>query len=123
MLHSARYLGAQYLLGLFSQHTRAIQVIDNSIPKLITILTLIFFFPIVAFISDMLSCRLFLITTRLAYAVYLTQFPIFFYNVGTTRHSGYYHFITSTVNVEYFIGIISFLYLSVFFLLFSGQFL
>lgn len=53
-----------------------------------------------AFISEILSCRLFLITTRLAYAVYLTQFPIFFYNVGTTRHSGYYHFFTSTVNEQ-----------------------
>lgn len=60
-------------------------------------------FPISAVISDILSCRLFLVTTRLAYAVYLTQFPIFFFNVGTTKHSGYYHFITSTVMIVYFI--------------------
>lgn len=52
-----------------------------------------------AIISDILSCRLFLITTRLAYAVYLTQFPIFFYNVGRVKHSGYYNFITSTVSL------------------------
>lgn len=55
--------------------------------------------PFAAIISDILSCRVFLITTRLAYAVYLTQFPIFFYNVGRTRHSDYYNFITSTVTL------------------------
>lgn len=54
---------------------------------------------IAAVISDILSCRIFLVTTRLAYAVYLTQFPIFFYNVGTTKHSGFYNFFTSTVIV------------------------
>lgn len=50
------------------------------------------------FITEALSFKGFLITTRLSYAVYLTQFPIFFYNVGTTRHSGYYQFPSSLVN-------------------------
>jgi len=27
---------------------------------------------------------------RIAYSVYLTQFPIFFYNIGTTRAAGSY---------------------------------
>lgn len=57
----------------------------------------IFFQLFLAIVSNILSCRLFLITTRIAYAVYLTQFPIFFYNVGTTRHSGYYSFLPSMV--------------------------
>lgn len=56
-----------------------------------------FEFVFLAIISEMLSCRLFLITTRIAYGVYLTQFPIFFYNVGTTRHAGYYNFIPTLV--------------------------
>lgn len=57
-------------------------------------------FSISDFISDLLSCRFFLITTRIAYAFYLTQFPIFFYNVGTTRHSGYFHFVTTPVSLH-----------------------
>nr|CAD7428548.1 unnamed protein product [Timema monikensis] len=41
-------------------------------------------------IGDLLRWKGFVVFTRVAYAVYLTQFPIFFYNVGTTRHSHYY---------------------------------
>lgn len=64
----------------------------------------IFFQLFLAIVSNILSCRLFLITTRIAYAVYLTQFPIFFYNVGTTRHSGYYSFIPSMVIIFKYIS-------------------
>nr|CAD7569101.1 unnamed protein product [Timema californicum] len=41
-------------------------------------------------VGDLLRWKGFVVFTRVAYAVYLTQFPIFFYNVGTTRHSHYY---------------------------------
>nr|CAD7586677.1 unnamed protein product [Timema genevievae] len=41
-------------------------------------------------VGDLLRWKGFIVFTRMAYAVYLTQFPIFFYNVGTTRHSHYY---------------------------------
>ncbi|XP_046978716.1 nose resistant to fluoxetine protein 6 [Vanessa cardui] len=34
--------------------------------------------------------RIFKFFNKIAYAVYLTQFPIFFYNVGIQRHSEYY---------------------------------
>ena len=32
-----------------------------------------------------------LLFSRISYAVYLTQFAVFFYNVGTTRHSSEFH--------------------------------
>ncbi|KFB40132.1 AGAP000629-PA-like protein [Anopheles sinensis] len=41
---------------------------------------------------DFFSWRGFRITTRISYAVYLTQFPIFFYNVGRTRAPQYFEF-------------------------------
>nr|XP_018902033.1 PREDICTED: nose resistant to fluoxetine protein 6-like [Bemisia tabaci] len=37
-----------------------------------------------------LSWKGFVICTKLSYSVYLTQFPVFFYNVGTTRHADTY---------------------------------
>lgn len=37
-----------------------------------------------------LSWKYFKVFTRLAYAIYLTQFPVFFYNVGTTKAALYY---------------------------------
>lgn len=46
----------------------------------------------------------FLVTTRLSYAVYLTQFPVFFYNVGRTRTSEYYEFIPTTVSTGLCLG-------------------
>lgn len=107
MLHSVRCHGVQYLLGLFTQHTSVIRVrhafttqhFHSNFQSICFQPFLKFIFITLAIISDMLSCRLFLITTRIAYAVYLTQFPIFFYNVGTNRHSGYFHFVTTTVIV------------------------
>ncbi|XP_073983636.1 nose resistant to fluoxetine protein 6-like isoform X2 [Rhodnius prolixus] len=44
------------------------------------------------FLSQMASWKGFQITTRLSYTFYLTQFPVFFFNVGRVRHSDYYHF-------------------------------
>lgn len=63
--------------------------------------TRILFYFVLGFVSDVLSCRFFLITTRVAYAFYLTQFPIFFYNVGMNRHSGYFHALTTVVIVNH----------------------
>jgi len=37
--------------------------------------------------------------TKISYTVYLTQFPIFFYNVGTTKHSEYYEFFPRNLNL------------------------
>nr|XP_022903854.1 nose resistant to fluoxetine protein 6 [Onthophagus taurus] len=37
--------------------------------------------------------------TNISYTVYLTQFPIFFYNVGITKHSDDYGVIRKTVNL------------------------
>ncbi|XP_068082920.1 nose resistant to fluoxetine protein 6-like [Anabrus simplex] len=42
------------------------------------------------FLGDIVCWRGFVIFTRLAYALYLTQYPVFLYNVGVTRHAGYY---------------------------------
>lgn len=40
--------------------------------------------------SAFIESRVFKFFNKIAYSVYLTQFPIFFYNVGVERHSGYY---------------------------------
>lgn len=48
-------------------------------------------------ITEFFSWKGFLVTTRISYAVYLTQFPIFFYNVGQTRSAEHYDFIRMTV--------------------------
>ncbi|KAK5647056.1 hypothetical protein RI129_005520 [Pyrocoelia pectoralis] len=56
--------------------------------------------------GKLLSHKIFLITTRLSYTIYLTQFPIFFYNVGTTRNAEYYDFINKTLNVAEWLWII-----------------
>ncbi|KAL5276597.1 hypothetical protein ACFFRR_002050 [Megaselia abdita] len=48
--------------------------------------------------TNFLSWRGFQITTKLSYSVYLTQFPVFFFNVGRRRHvHHYYNFITQMV--------------------------
>ncbi|XP_068083703.1 nose resistant to fluoxetine protein 6 [Anabrus simplex] len=44
-------------------------------------------------LGKILSWSGFLVSTRLSYAIYLTQFPIFFYNVGTTRTVNSYSFL------------------------------
>lgn len=38
------------------------------------------------------------IFTKLSYAIYLTQFPIFFYNVGKVRNAEYFEFIKIMVS-------------------------
>nr|XP_014275443.2 nose resistant to fluoxetine protein 6 [Halyomorpha halys] len=43
-----------------------------------------------SFLTELASWRGFQITSRLSYTFYLTQFPVFFFNVGRTRHSDYY---------------------------------
>ncbi|KAK4880106.1 hypothetical protein RN001_008252 [Aquatica leii] len=58
--------------------------------------------------GKILSNKLFLVTTRLSYAIYLTQFPIFFYNVGVTRTPENYNFISKTFNIAEWLWIIFF---------------
>ncbi|XP_053696128.1 O-acyltransferase like protein-like [Sabethes cyaneus] len=48
-------------------------------------------------LTDVLSWRGFRVTTRISYAVYLTQFPIFFFNVGRVRTPLRYNFFTSVL--------------------------
>lgn len=50
--------------------------------------------------SRFLAWKGFLITTRLSYAVYLTQFPIYFYNVGMTRSAAHYEFFSMQFNLN-----------------------
>uniref|UniRef100_A0ABD2XP29 Acyltransferase 3 domain-containing protein n=1 Tax=Trichogramma kaykai TaxID=54128 RepID=A0ABD2XP29_9HYME len=57
-------------------------------------------------LSRAFSWRGFLVTTRLSYAVYLTQFPVFFYNVGQTRSAEYIGFIRMLLNVKELIWIL-----------------
>lgn len=40
------------------------------------------------------------IFTKLSYAIYLTQFPIFFYNVGKVRKAEYFEFIKIMVSAR-----------------------
>ncbi|XP_059617038.1 nose resistant to fluoxetine protein 6 isoform X1 [Phlebotomus argentipes] len=51
-------------------------------------------------LSRMLSWEGFLVTTRLSYAIYLTQFPVFFFNVGRTRTASRYDFVPATVSLR-----------------------
>jgi hypothetical protein len=52
------------------------------------------------YLTPLMSWRGFLITTRLSYAVYLTQFPVFFFNVGLIRGTDHYDFFSSVVSVD-----------------------
>ncbi|GAB0089047.1 uncharacterized protein DMENIID0001_035260 [Sergentomyia squamirostris] len=56
-------------------------------------------------LSRFLSWEGFLVTTRLSYAIYLTQFPVFFYNVGRRRTPDRYEFIPSTLKFNEFLWI------------------
>ncbi|KAG7202798.1 hypothetical protein KM043_009961 [Ampulex compressa] len=49
-------------------------------------------------LSKFLAWRGFTITTKLSYTVYLTQFPVYFYNVGQTRSAENYEFIRMVFN-------------------------
>ncbi|XP_014245510.1 O-acyltransferase like protein [Cimex lectularius] len=44
----------------------------------------------VSFITELSTWKGWQITTRLSYTFYLTQFPVFFYNVGRVRSTDYY---------------------------------
>ncbi|KAK3929981.1 Nose resistant to fluoxetine protein 6 [Frankliniella fusca] len=65
---------------------------------------LILFLPL-GFLADVLSWRGWVIFTRIAFALYLAQFPVFFYNVGSTRHAQFYT-IGTLLNVGEFAFII-----------------
>ncbi|XP_059617040.1 nose resistant to fluoxetine protein 6 isoform X3 [Phlebotomus argentipes] len=56
-------------------------------------------------LSRMLSWEGFLVTTRLSYAIYLTQFPVFFFNVGRTRTASRYDFVPATLDLYEFLWI------------------
>ncbi|XP_012055335.1 PREDICTED: uncharacterized protein LOC105618403 [Atta cephalotes] len=58
------------------------------------------------FLNKIFSWRGFLVTTRISYAVYLTQFPIFFFNVGQTRTADHYDFLRIMVNLKEIGGIL-----------------
>ncbi|XP_043498479.1 nose resistant to fluoxetine protein 6-like [Polistes fuscatus] len=53
-----------------------------------------------------LAWKGFVVTTRLSYAIYLTQFPVYFYNVGHTRSVEYFDFIKLVFNMTEFFWIL-----------------
>ncbi|XP_043792229.1 nose resistant to fluoxetine protein 6-like [Apis laboriosa] len=53
-----------------------------------------------------LAWKGFLITTKLSYAIYLTQFPIFFYNVGSIRSAEHFEFFSMQFNLHELLWII-----------------
>ncbi|XP_054728013.1 nose resistant to fluoxetine protein 6 [Anastrepha obliqua] len=56
--------------------------------------------------TDMLSWKGFQVSTKLSYAIYLTQFPVFFFNVGRRRHiHHYYNFVSIILDTNEFICI------------------
>uniref|UniRef100_A0A034VQ95 nose resistant to fluoxetine protein 6 n=1 Tax=Bactrocera dorsalis TaxID=27457 RepID=A0A034VQ95_BACDO len=56
--------------------------------------------------TEMLSWRGFQVSTKLSYAIYLTQFPVFFFNVGRRRHiHHYYNFVSIILDTNEFICI------------------
>ncbi|KAG5323880.1 NRF6 protein, partial [Acromyrmex heyeri] len=58
------------------------------------------------FLNKIFSWRGFLVTTRISYAIYLTQFPIFFFNVGQTRTADHYDFLRIMINLKEIGGIL-----------------
>ncbi|KAM7348279.1 drop dead [Cochliomyia hominivorax] len=57
-------------------------------------------------ITRMFSWRGFQVSTKLSYAIYLTQFPIFFFNVGRRRHiHHYYNFVSIILDTNEYICI------------------
>lgn len=51
------------------------------------------------FVSYWFSLQPFRIWTKISYAVYLTQFPIYFFNVGSARSSREYSFFADMVTI------------------------
>ncbi|XP_055388422.1 uncharacterized protein LOC129616972 isoform X3 [Condylostylus longicornis] len=61
------------------------------------------------FVTKFLSWKGFLISTKLSYSLYLTQFPVFFYNVGRRRNGDfYYNFTTIMIDLNEFSCILIF---------------
>ncbi|XP_065364375.1 nose resistant to fluoxetine protein 6 [Calliphora vicina] len=57
-------------------------------------------------LTNFFSWRGFQVSTKLSYAIYLTQFPIFFYNVGRRRHiHHYYNFVSIILDTNEYICI------------------
>lgn len=50
--------------------------------------------------SKFLAWKGFTVWTKISYTVYLTQFPIFFYNVGRIRNADYFGFLPMLFNFE-----------------------
>uniref|UniRef100_W8BUT3 Nose resistant to fluoxetine protein 6 n=1 Tax=Ceratitis capitata TaxID=7213 RepID=W8BUT3_CERCA len=56
--------------------------------------------------TNMLSWKGFQVSTKLSYAIYLTQFPVFFFNVGRRRHiHHYYNFVSIILDTNEYICI------------------
>ncbi|XP_075155470.1 drop dead [Haematobia irritans] len=57
-------------------------------------------------ITRMFSWKGFQVTTKLSYAIYLTQFPAYFFNVGRRRHvHHYYNFVSMMLDTNEYICI------------------
>lgn len=56
-----------------------------------------FFMIFLDFITSVLEWRGFMIATRLSYAIYLTQYSIFYFNIGSTRTAEHFGLFKTTV--------------------------
>lgn len=57
--------------------------------------------------ESFINSRVFKLFNKIAYGVYLTQFPIFFYNVGIQRSSEYYSPFTLVSIMGFFLKFIN----------------
>ncbi|KAL1513441.1 hypothetical protein ABEB36_002852 [Hypothenemus hampei] len=57
-------------------------------------------------LSKLLSHPICMFWTKISYTVYLTQFPVFFYNVGITRSVHEFGFFTKMLNLQEFVWIL-----------------
>ncbi|XP_005177544.1 O-acyltransferase like protein [Musca domestica] len=58
------------------------------------------------FITDLCSWKGFQVSTKLSYAIYLTQFPAYFFNVGRRRHvHHYYNFVSIMLDTNEYLCI------------------
>ncbi|CAG9854245.1 unnamed protein product [Phyllotreta striolata] len=57
-------------------------------------------------VGTILSNKIFLLWTKVSYTVYLVQFPVYFYNVGTTKSSNEISFLWMILSLREYIWII-----------------
>jgi peptidoglycan/LPS O-acetylase OafA/YrhL len=78
----------------------------NDPENILSNITCVFLFLFTDKFTDALEWRGFLISTRISYALYLVQFPVFFFNVGQIKSSVQYGFPYTIVSIQRFFWVL-----------------